>query len=74
VGNEHSISGDSLEAGLLKAPEYTRPRDFQGKEVPEILLSGNHAKIEEWRRIESLKRTEIKRPDLWAKIKPTVRN
>ena len=68
VGNEDSITGDSLEGGLLKAPQYTRPREFQGKEVPEILLSGNHAKIEAWRKSESLKRTETKRPDLWQKL------
>jgi tRNA (guanine37-N1)-methyltransferase len=65
VGNEDSVTGDSLEGGLLKAPQYTRPREFQGLEVPEVLLSGNHAKIEAWRKSQSLARTEKKRPDLW---------
>jgi tRNA (guanine37-N1)-methyltransferase len=67
VGNEASISGDSLEDGLLKAPQYTRPREFLGKTVPDVLLSGNHALIEKWRRNESLERTRLKRPDLWEK-------
>ena len=69
VGNENSITGDSLEAGLLKAPQYTRPREFQGKSVPEVLVGGNHAAIEAWRKQESEKRTEQKRPDLWSKLK-----
>jgi tRNA (guanine37-N1)-methyltransferase len=69
VGNEASVTGDSLEGGLLKAPQYTRPREFLGQGVPDVLLSGNHAKIEEWRKAESLRRTEAKRPDLWVKLK-----
>lgn len=67
VGNEESITGDSLEAGLLKAPQYTRPRDFNGLPVPELLVGGNHALIEKWRKEESEKRTQKKRPDLWQK-------
>jgi tRNA (guanine37-N1)-methyltransferase len=65
VGNADSVSNDSLEEGLLKAPQYTRPAEFMGKKVPEILLSGNHAKIEAWRHQESLERTRLKRPDLY---------
>ncbi len=68
VGNEDSVSTDSLEGGLLKAPQYTRPREFLGKSVPDVLLSGNHALIEKWRKDESLKRTKLKRPDLWEKL------
>lgn len=68
VGNERSISRESLEGGLLKYPQYTRPREFQGAEVPEVLLGGNHAAIEEWRRAQMLERTRVKRPDLWAKF------
>ncbi len=64
VGNQESISGDSLENGLLKAPQYTRPREFMGKTVPEVLLSGNHAAIEKWRKEISFERTRKKRPDL----------
>ena len=66
VGNESSISNDSLEDGLLKSPQFTRPREFQGKAVPEILVGGNHALIEKWRKTESERRTELKRPELWA--------
>jgi tRNA (guanine37-N1)-methyltransferase len=65
VGNEDSVLNDSLEDGLLKAPQYTRPREFMGRSVPEILLSGNHARIEKWRREQSLERTRQKRPDLY---------
>jgi len=59
-----SHEDDSFSNGLLEFPQYTRPEDFRGMKVPEILLSGNHAKIAEWRRRESLKRTLERRPDL----------
>lgn len=58
---------DSIAHGLLEYPQYTRPREFAGRAVPEILLSGHHAKIEAWRRKESLRRTLLKRPDLLEK-------
>jgi len=64
VGNSDSVSTDSLEGGLLKAPQYTRPLEFRGTKVPEVLLSGNHKKIEDWRRERALERTRAKRPDL----------
>ncbi len=64
LGGERSNLEDSFEDGLLEYPQYTRPRVFQDKEVPEILLSGNHEKIRVWRREQSLKRTLEKRPDL----------
>ena len=64
VGKERSVSGDSLENGLLKYPQYTRPREFLGVEVPAILLSGDHAKIAAWRSQQSEERTARKRPDL----------
>ena len=67
VGNERSITEDSLERGLLKYPQYTRPREFMNKAVPEVLLSGNHGEIELWRRAQSIERTERKRPDLLTK-------
>jgi len=60
---------DSFEDGLLDAPYYTRPREFMGMEVPEVLLSGHHGKIEKWRRYQRLKRTLLKRPDLLKKAK-----
>jgi tRNA (guanine37-N1)-methyltransferase len=68
VGNSESVSKDSLEEGLLKAPQYTRPAEFRGRKVPEVLLSGNHAKIEAWRREQSIERTRRKRPDLYQKF------
>ena len=68
VGNECSVSNDSLENGLLKYPQYTRPRQYEGKTVPEVLLSGDHKAIETWRKLQMEKRTLEKRPDLWAKL------
>lgn len=69
VGDPASIQNDSLERGLLKAPQYTRPREFLGLWVPDVLLGGNHAEIEKWRHAQSLERTQRKRPDLWGRIK-----
>ncbi|AMP20582.1 tRNA (guanine(37)-N(1))-methyltransferase [endosymbiont 'TC1' of Trimyema compressum] len=66
VGSKTSVEEDSLSDGLLKYPQYTMPRSFRGEEVPEILLSGHHKNIENWRRELSLRRTQNKRPDLWA--------
>ena len=59
-----SHEDDSFSSGLLEFPQYTRPEDFRGMRVPEVLLSGNHAKIAEWRRLKSLERTLKRRPDL----------
>lgn len=64
LGGEKSTVEDSFENGLLEHPHFTRPRNFMGKKVPEVLLSGDHEKIRVWRRMESLKRTLQKRPDL----------
>ena len=65
LGDENSAITDSFYDGkFLESPQYTRPRNFEGMIVPEILLSGNHAKIDEWRKIQSLKRTQKFRPDL----------
>lgn len=64
LGDEQSSHEESFSHGLLEYPQYTRPREFRGMEVPEILLSGNHSKIEEWRRIQSFQRTKDRRPDL----------
>lgn len=69
VGNERSLSQDSLENGLLKYPQYTRPVEFEGLKVPDILMSGDHGKIAEWRRDQSLERTKRKRPDLLSKLR-----
>ena len=69
VGSVGSVQNDSLENGVLKYPQYTKPRDFQGKAVPEVLLSGDHGAIAKWREQQSKKRTEDKRPDLWDKLR-----
>lgn len=64
LGSEDSARTDSFFEGMLGYPQYTRPRDFEGKQVPEILLSGNHAEIEKWRRKKSFEITKLRRPDL----------
>ncbi|WP_024572422.1 tRNA (guanosine(37)-N1)-methyltransferase TrmD, partial [Bacillus subtilis] len=64
LGKEASHIEDSFSTGLLEHPHYTRPADYKGLKVPETLLSGNHAKIEEWRNKESIRRTYLRRPDL----------
>ncbi len=64
LGNEQSADEDSFSTGLLKHPQYTRPRSFEDDEVPDVLLSGNHGAIEQWRRRASVVRTFLKRPDL----------
>ncbi|MCQ2008933.1 MAG: tRNA (guanosine(37)-N1)-methyltransferase TrmD [Sporolactobacillus sp.] len=64
LGNDTSAVTDSFSTGLLEHPHYTRPADFRGMKVPEVLLSGNHEKIAEWRLKESLRRTYERRPDL----------
>jgi tRNA (guanine37-N1)-methyltransferase len=64
LGNEESLSSESHAAGLLEYPQYTRPPEFRGWEVPEILLSGDHAAIDAWRREQSESATRARRPDL----------
>ena len=68
VINQESIGEESFSNGLLEYPQYTRPEIFNGKRVPEVLLSGNHKNIDEWRKNESLKNTYLKRPELLEKI------
>jgi tRNA (guanine37-N1)-methyltransferase len=67
LGNEESTVSESFSHGLLEYPQYTRPAEYNGWRVPEVLVSGNHAEIERWRRYESLKRTYKRRPDLLEK-------
>jgi tRNA (guanine37-N1)-methyltransferase len=71
LGNEESAIDESFRDGLLEYPQYTRPREFLGMNVPEVLLSGNHEEIRKWRRKESLKRTILRRPDLMEHFRPT---
>ena len=66
LGDEDSAPTDSFYDGLLGYPQYTRPRDFEGKAVPDVLLSGDHAKIRAWRRQQALLATKRNRPDLLA--------
>lgn len=71
LGNETSAVTDSFSTGLLEYPHYTRPAEFRGWKVPDILLSGHHANIELWRREQALKRTLERRPDLLDKVELT---
>ncbi len=64
LGNERSLGDESFAAGLLEYPQYTRPADFRGWEVPDVLRSGDHGRIATWQRVESLVRTVRRRPDL----------
>jgi tRNA (guanine37-N1)-methyltransferase len=64
LGHEHSAADDSFSSGLLEGPQYTRPAEFRGWKVPEVLLSGHHAEIAIWRRREAERRTRENRPDL----------
>ena len=66
LGNERSAGDDSFSDGLLEHPQYTRPEEFRGLRVPDVLLSGDHAAIARWRREESLRATLVERPDLLA--------
>jgi tRNA (guanine37-N1)-methyltransferase len=67
LGDPQGASNDSHASGLLEYPHYTRPPEFRGWQVPEVLLSGDHARIARWRREQALKRTWERRPDLIAK-------
>lgn len=64
LGHEEATEDESFADGLLEYPQYTRPREFRGMEVPPVLLSGDHARIEQWRRVQAERRTRERRPDL----------
>ncbi len=68
LNNDVSADTESFEGNLLEYPQYTRPEEFMGMKVPDVLLSGHHANIERWRREQSLIRTKEKRPDLFEKV------
>lgn len=74
VKESASVEDDSLSGGLLKYPQYTRPALFEGRSVPEVLTSGNHAKIASWRAAERAARTRSKRPDLYARLQKPGRD
>ena len=68
LGSAKSLENETFENNLLEYPQYTKPREWLGKKVPEVLLSGNHKKINEWKKKESIRITKIKRPDLLKKV------
>jgi len=72
IGNAESLVEESHSAGLLEAPGYTKPATWRGREVPEVLLSGDHARIDRWRRDQALRRTADRRPDLLAALDPAT--
>jgi len=67
LGQPESLSEESFEDGLLEHPQYTRPRTFEGHDIPEVLLSGHHAEVRKWRQAQRELTTQAQRPDLWAK-------
>ena len=69
LGNEKSVNDESFENGLLEYPQYTKPQIWEEKSVPDVLLSGDHAKIKHWRLSKSEAITRLRRPDLWQKYK-----
>ena len=69
IGNENSVAEESFENGLLEYPQYTKPQIWEEKAVPEVLLSGDHSKIKDWRLSQSEAITRVRRPDLWEKYK-----
>lgn len=68
MGRPDSGEDESFEGGLLEYPHYTRPQTFEGREIPEILTSGDHGRIEAWRRAQAEEATKSRRPDLWEKF------
>ena len=66
IGDPASLDDESFERGLLEYPQYTRPQEWEGRAVPEVLVSGHHERIRAWRREEAERATRLRRPDLWA--------
>ena len=69
LGNPHSLAEETFERNLLEYPQYTKPQKWEKKEVPDVLLTGDHAKIKDWRLAQSRDITRRRRPDLWKKYK-----
>ena len=74
MGSAESASEESFSASLLEYPQYTRPQAFEGRQIPEILTSGDHAKIAAWRRAEAEALTRARRPDLWSAYESAAKN
>lgn len=68
IGSADSLSEESFSTGLLEYPQYTRPREWEGRTIPDVLLSGDHGRIAAWRRAEAERITRERRPDLWRKV------
>lgn len=68
LGNQASTEEESFSDGLLEHPQYTRPAEWRGLKIPDVLMSGHHGEIAKWRRVQSEQLTETRRPDLWAKL------
>ena len=66
LGNASSTEEESFSHGLLEHPQYTRPAEWQGRPIPDVLMSGNHGKIADWRQARAEETTRARRPDLWA--------
>ena len=71
VGKEESLAEESFERGLLEYPHYTRPQVWQGRAVPEVLVSGHHERVRAWRLDQAEQATRERRPDLWARYAAT---
>jgi tRNA (guanine37-N1)-methyltransferase len=67
LGKDESVLEESYSSGLLEYPQYTRPREYRGMDVPDVLLSGDHARIDRWRHEQAIRRTRTRRPDLWER-------
>ena len=67
IGDSQSVADESFESGLLEYPQYTRPQEWEGRSVPEVLLSGHHERISQWRREQAERTTKARRPDLWKR-------
>ena len=65
LGNQESLAEESFSSGLLEHPQYTKPAEWEGRRIPDVLLSGNHAAISQWRADEAARLTKERRPDLW---------
>jgi tRNA (guanine37-N1)-methyltransferase len=74
IGAEASLNEESFENGLLEYPHYTRPREFEGRAIPDVLLSGDHKRIADWRRSEAERLTKERRPDLWQQRNKSPRD
>ncbi len=74
IGSRQSLASESHESGLLEYPHYTRPRSWRSRDIPEVLLSGNHERIEKWRAQQAVELTKTRRPDMWERYRQDHRD